>query len=407
MNPSTADQTFLDNILLFIGMLRQAGIPISTDQAMDFARALEMIDIGQRPQVYYTARGLLLNRYENLRLFDVIFNRFWRVVPAGGGTRGQKAPVAPRHRPRPATQFNIVTYMAFKARQTDPEIDVADKSQTFSDAELLQTKEFSEMTPEELATIKQLIREMRWQVSLRQTRRRVPDAKGDLLHRRRTMRSATKHGGIPLHLNWQRQKIKERPLVLLADISGSMEKYTRLLLQFFYAVSHSLKHVESFVFGTGLSRITPHLKIKNIDRALDEAGHRVVDWASGTRIGQSLQTFNRQWSRRVLRRGAIVLIISDGWERGDVSLIKREMAYLHRRCHRLIWLNPLLGKATYQPLVEGMAAALPFVDDFLPIHNMQSLTALAEHLGSLGSRRSMRPTLPAQAAAAGQEAVEK
>lgn len=398
MKDSNADQPFLDNVLLFINMLRQAGIPISTDQTMDFARGLEMIDIGQRAQVYYAARGLLLNRYENLRLFNTIFNRFWNLPSKGSGAHGQKAPIAPRHRPRPAAQFNIVTYMAYKARQADPEIDVVDKSQTFSDAELLQTKEFSEMTPEELTTIKQLIREMRWQISLRETRRRVQDTKGGLLHLRGTMRSATKHGGVPLHLSWQRKKIKQRPLVLLADISGSMEKYTRLLLQFFYAVSHSLQYVESFVFGTSLSRITPHLKIKNIDRALDEASRRVVDWASGTRIGQSLQTFNRQWSRRILRRGAIVLIISDGWERGDVTLIKREMAYLHRLCHRLIWLNPLLGKTTYQPLVEGMAAALPFIDDFLPIHNMQSLKTLADHLSSLDSRRSTRPYLSAQPA---------
>ncbi|MCB0195956.1 MAG: VWA domain-containing protein [Anaerolineae bacterium] len=392
MSSSQADPIFLDNVLLFLNMLRRAGIPVSTDQAIDFARALEMIDIGRREQLYYAARGLLLNRYENMRLFDTIFNRFWRVPAASSGGRRQKAPIAPRHQPKPATQFNIVTYMAYRARQSDPEIDVADKSQTFSDAELLQTKEFSAMTPEELTAVKQLIREMRWQISLRQTRRRVPDGKGDLLHLRASMRSATKHGGVPLHLSWQRKKIKQRPLVLLADISGSMEKYTRLLLQFFYAVSHSLQQVESFVFGTSLSRITPHLKIKNIDRALDEASRRVVDWSSGTRIGPSLQAFNRQWSRRVLRqKGAIVLIISDGWERGDVSLIKQEMAYLRRRCHRLIWLNPLLGKATYQPLVEGMAAALPFVDDFLPIHNLQSLNALADHLGSLDARRSVRP----------------
>lgn len=392
---ATTNPIFLDNILIFIRMLRQAGIPVSTEQAMDFVRALELIDISQRAQVYYAARGLLLNRYENLRLFDTIFNAFWDLYNKGKRGRGQKAPVAPRHQPQQAPQFNIVTYMAYKARQTDQEIDVVDKSHTFSDAELLQTKEFSAMTPEELESIKRLIQAMRWQVSLRETRRRVPDARGNLLHLRRTMRSATKHGGVPLHLSWQRQKIKQRPLVLLADISGSMEKYARLLLQFFYAVSHSLKNVESFVFGTRLTRLTPHLKIKNIDQALDQAGRGVIDWSSGTRIGESLRTFNRQWSRRVLRRGAIVLIISDGWERGDVSLIKREMAYLQRRCHRLIWLNPLLGKQTYQPLVEGMAAALPFIDDFLPIHNMQSLTELASHLGSLDSRRSARSSLSA------------
>jgi uncharacterized protein with von Willebrand factor type A (vWA) domain len=179
----------------------------------------------------------------------------------------------------------------------------------------------------------------------------------------------------------------QRPLVLLADRSGSMEKVSRLVLQFFYCMTHSLKDVECFAFGTRLTRLTPALKLRNIDSALNEAAHDVVDWSGGTRIGESLQVFNRQWSRRILRHGAVVLIISDGWERGDVQVLKQEMRYLHLRCHRLIWLNPLLGKENYQPLVEGMQAALRYVDDFLPIHNLQSLSLLGEHLRTLNTRR--------------------
>ena len=157
----------------------------------------------------------------------------------------------------------------------------------------------------------------------------------------------------------------------------------RLALQFFYSVTHSLKQVECFVFGTRLTRITLQLKLKNIDRAVNDAAAEVVDWAGGTRIGESLATFNRQWSRRVLHRGAIVMIVSDGWERGDVETLRAQMRYLRLRCHRLIWLNPLVGRATYEPLVQGMAAALPYIDDFLPIHNMNSLSALAAHLAAL------------------------
>ena len=373
---------FLDNIILFVQMLRQAGIPVSTEQTMAFAQALNMINVGEREQVYHAARCLLLNRYENLRLFDTIFNRFWRLPRAEQQSRLQPAPLAPRHeRPKP---FTIVNYMAYKARPGDREIEITDKSHTFSNVEIIQRKEFSQMTAEELETIKRLIQEMQWQVSLRQTRRRVADKQGDTLHLRRMLRSATKYGGVPLGLAWQSRKVKERPFVLIADISGSMEKQARLLLQFFYSISHSFKEVETFVFGTRLTRITGALKLKNIDRAVDEAARNVVDWAGGTRIGESLHVFNQQWSRRVLRRGAIVLIISDGWERGDVAQLKKEMAYLQRRCHRLIWLNPLLGKDDYRPLVEGMAAALPHIDDFLPIHNLQSLQELAEHLGKLG-----------------------
>jgi uncharacterized protein with von Willebrand factor type A (vWA) domain len=230
---------------------------------------------------------------------------------------------------------------------------------------------------------------MRWQVSLRRTRRRVSDPKGNLIHLRQVMRSATKYGGMPLALSWQSRKIKQRPFILIADISGSMEKYARLMLQFFYTVSHSLRDVECFVFGTRLTRITLQLKLKNIDSAVAEASSQVIDWSGGTRIGESLRSFNRRWGRRVLRRGAIVLVVSDGWERGDVRILRQEMRYLQHRCHRLIWLNPLLGKTTYQPTVSGMEAALPFVDDFLPVHNLQSLSALSIHLSTLGQRRSV------------------
>jgi len=372
-------------------MLRRAGLPVSLEQSIEFARALTLVNIGDRDQVYHTARSLLVTRYEHLRLFETIFNRFWQAHPADGFAPGEKASKASRSLSG-QRRIDIATYMAAKAREADEAVDVPDRSQTYSPAERLRRREFSEMTEEELETVKRLIRELQWQVSQRQTRRRIPDSRGSIMDLRRVMRSATKYGGVPLDLSWQRRKIKQRPFVLIADVSGSMEKYARLMLQFFYSVSHSLDQVECFVFGTRLTRITPALKLKNIDRAVDEAAREVVDWSGGTRIGESLRRFNREWSRRVLRRGAIALIVSDGWERGDVDLLKREMRYLHHRCHRLIWLNPLLGKRTYEPLVEGMSAALPYVDDFLPVHNLQSLEALSEHLAALGKRRSPQPT---------------
>jgi uncharacterized protein with von Willebrand factor type A (vWA) domain len=273
--------------------------------------------------------------------------------------------------------------MARKALASDPELDVVDKSFTYNDAEVLQRKDFSQMTPEELDAVKRLIHDMRWKMCFRRSRRKVASPGGDTLHMRRVMASATRHGGVPLALTWQTRKIKQRPIVLIADISGSMEKYSRLVLQFFYSVVQSLKDVECFVFSTRLTRITLSLKLKNIDRAVNDAAREVVDWSGGTRIGESLATFNRQWSRRILHRGAIVMIVSDGWERGDVGNLAKQMRYLQLRCHRLLWLNPLMGKTTYQPIVEGMAAALPYVDDFLPIHNFQSLSALTKHLAGL------------------------
>jgi uncharacterized protein with von Willebrand factor type A (vWA) domain len=325
---------------------------------------------------------MLVTSHDHLALFTTIFNRFWQSITNSVSGQPRTMPRAPRH--KVAQQQNpLMILMSQKAGQNDPEREVADKAGSYSGAELIQSKAFGNMTPEELAATKRLIQEMRWDIIRRRTRRRTADPKGSELHLRQVMRSAAQYGGIPLKLAWQKKKIKQRPFVLLADISGSMEKYARLTLQFFYSVSHSFKETECFVFGTRLTRITPQLKLKNIDIAIEEASHQVWDWAGGTRIGDSLYAFNRQWSRRVLRRGAIVLIISDGWDRGPTSRLKQEMRYLQHRCHRLIWLNPLLGQPTYQPMVEGMNAALPYIDDFLPIHNLQSLSELSRHLAAL------------------------
>jgi hypothetical protein len=381
----------LSNILLFARLLRQAGVPVSLGQSLSFAQALDWVDIGNREQVFHAARSFLVNRREDLRLFEEIFDRFWSMGSEQAVSAGQKAPIAPRHDIEKHQRFHLVNYLASKPRETDPEIEVGDKSHTFSNLEVLQQKEFSQMTPEELANIRRLIQEMKWRVSLRRSRRLVPNNRGDKIHLRRVLRDAAKMDGTPLRLWYRSRKIKQRPIVLIADISGSMEKYSRLILQFFHSVTQSLQRVECFVFGTRLSHLTSQLRLRNIDRALDEASEEVVDWSGGTRIGACLGVFNREWSRRVLRRGAVVLIVSDGWERGEVSQLRREMRYLQHRCHRLIWLNPHLGHTGYEPLVEGMTAALPHIDDFLPIHNLQSLQALADRLGSLSAARRALP----------------
>ncbi len=373
---------FLENMLLFPRVLREAGLPVSPEQSREFMVGLGMVDIGSREQVYHTARCLLVTRKEHLRLFETLFNYFWRAVQ-----RGSAGPAYQERRAKRSTnrekRFDVVSYMNHKARAGDPEIEIGDRSATYSATETLQRKSFAAMSPEELDSVRRMIQEMQWQAMQRRTRRRVAAAKGNTLDLRRVMRATVTYGGIPMKLSWQDRKLKERPLVLIADISGSMEKYARVVLQLFYTFSHTYQNVECFVFGTRLTRLTAQLKIKNIDRAIEEAARQVVDWSGGTRIGESLKQFNQGWARRVLRRGAVVLVISDGWERGDVETLRQEMRFLHHRCQRLIWLNPLLGQETYQPLVEGMAAALPFVDDFLPVHNFQSLEVLAQHLGQI------------------------
>ncbi len=384
--------SLLDNVVLFGRLLRQAGLPLSPDQTRAFARALDWIDVGSREQVFHAARSLLVTRKEDLGLFAVVFELFWRAQSEGTELRLPR-----RSRPRtPDRQqrFDVFSLMAGRAGEAAPEVEVGDRAGSFSAAEVLQHKDFAELTDAELEEVRRHIRDIRWRVSRRRSRRWVPDRRGARLHLRRVLRDAAKHDGTPLRLRRLSRKVKERPIVLLADISGSMDKYSRLLLHFFYGAIHGLAEVECFVFGTRLTRITQHLRVRNVDIAVEQAAREILDWSGGTRIGRSLAAFNRHWGRRLLRRGAVVIVISDGWERGDVSELAREMRYLGHRCHRLIWLNPHLGHPEYQPRVEGMAAALPFIDDFLPVHNLRSLEDLAAALDSLPERRSRRADVP-------------
>lgn len=244
------------------------------------------------------------------------------------------------------------------------------------------------MTSEELEAVKVLMRLLTFRLGVRRTRR-LRSGNGQRPDLRRTLRLSYKTGGEVMIWALRGPKFKPRPLVILADISGSMERYTRLLLHFLYGLAQSNNQpVEAFVFSTRLTRITRQLQDKNIERALGELSQVVHDWAGGTRTGESLKKFNYEWGRRVLGRGAVVLFISDGWDRGDVNLLGTEMARLHRSCHRLIWLNPLLGSPVYEPLTRGAQAVLPHVDDFLPVHNLASLEDLVIHLSEISIRNS-------------------
>ncbi len=242
--------------------------------------------------------------------------------------------------------------------------------------------------------------ELIWRISPRTTRR-YTSGRDDMIDLRRSLRRNLRHGGELLTWAYRTPKLKPRPLIIIADISGSMEAYTRLLLHFMYGVTNGMRRrVEVFVFGTRLTRITRQLRRKDVDQAIDEVTSVVKDWSGGTRIGDALKTFNFVWGRRVLRGGPIVLLISDGWDRGDPLLLNREMARLHRFCYRLVWLNPLLGSQNYEPLTRGMQAALPHIDDFLPVHNLASLEDLALHLGQLDEKRpSLSATIRVRGAA--------
>lgn len=232
--------------------------------------------------------------------------------------------------------------------------------------------------------------EMRWNLGMRRTRRKAPVRSGSYPDMRRIVRRNLKYGAELLELTWRETKYKPRPLVIICDISGSMSLYSRLLLHFIHTISNGLMNVEAFVFGTRLTRITRQLKRRDVDDAVRDVSKTVQDWSGGTRIGDALHFFNHRWARRVLGRGAVVLIISDGWDRGDASVLQVEMDRLQHSCHRLIWLNPLLGSPDYRPLTIGMKTALPFIDDFLPAHNLDSLINLGNILSTIDDSRPER-----------------
>lgn len=376
----------LGNLLLFGRILRGLGLDVNPGRMMDLVSALDHIEIENRSDFFYAARTLLVHDRQDLALFDEAFDLFWRKPTESWETlwqglsrrkRPKKSVLAtpPLKNPPPAEN---------EANSESQEmLTVIEVTQTYSNREVLRHKDFAQMTEEESAAVNELMSHLSWKISERRTRRRQP-GKGKLVDLRRTLRRSLREGGEILQWSYREPKRKPRPLVIIADISGSMERYTRVLLQFIYGMKSALtQRVEAFVFSTRLTRITRPLQIRDLDLALKNVSDLVHDWSGGTRIGESLKTFNFEWGRRVLGHGAVVLIISDGWDRGEVELLDHEMARLKRNCHRVIWLNPLLGSANYEPLTRGIQAALPHIDHFLPVHNLSSLEDLANQLAEL------------------------
>jgi uncharacterized protein with von Willebrand factor type A (vWA) domain len=378
---------FIHNLILFGRLLRGLGLDVNPGRMIDLIDALRYIDIGRKTDFYYSARSLLVHKHEDIPLFDEAFNAFWRKPEEEWTTLDLSALSDPRRPRRPV--FAPPPLNSPNEAPSNPPQDPRDLSEeprviqvtlTYSQREVLRRKDFSGLTGEEMEAIKRLMAELVWQLGMRRSRRLQPGP-GSKLDLRRTLRRNLKYGGEVLVWSRRQTKLKRRPLVILADISGSMERYTRLLLHFIYSLSEGLQQsVEAFVFGTRLTRITRQLRGRDVEQALKEVTRHVPDWCGGTRIGEALKTFNFQWGRRVLGQGAVVLLISDGWDRGDAGLLQAEIARLQRSCYRLIWLNPLLGSEQYEPLTRGMRTALPYIDDFLPVHNLASLEQLASLL---------------------------
>ena len=392
INNGAASGHLLRNLMLFEQVLRRLGLDVGSGNVLDLVRAMDYVSMGRKQDFFQAARCILVHRKSDLPLFDEAFQVFWRRPSSGYSTRDlrsmgeQRRFRKPQVAPPPASDPQSEGYPDREAQAGDQ----VDMTRTYSAREVLREKEFASYSSREIVEAKGMMAELAWDLGDRRIRRTVP-GKGARLDLRKTLRVNLKYGGEILELAHRERKVKPRPLVLICDVSGSMERYTRMLLHFIHTIAGGMDRVEAFLFATRLTRITRYLNYRGIDQAVGDVAKAVPDWAGGTRIGQALKTFNFQWARRVLGGGAVVLIISDGWDRGEPELLAKETSRLQRSCRRLIWLNPLAGSPTYQPLARGMQSALPYVDDFLPIHNLNSLAALASHLGSLSPQRSLGP----------------
>jgi uncharacterized protein len=392
------------NLMHFARTLRAAGLPVGPGKVIDAVEAVRAIGITDRGDFYWTLHAVFVNRPDQRLIFDQAFHIFWRnpdllqkmmglVLPElrveaeeerGAEMARRLAEALHPDQPQPEGE----------PEEVESEIDAV---MTFSDREQLRGMDFEKMSLDELARAKAAIARLRLLVQDVPSRRFAPDRRGLRADLRATMRAALRSGGL-IELKRKSPRRRPPPLVVLCDISGSMSRYSRVFLHFMHTVTNDRDRVYDFVFGTRLTNITRYLRHRDVDLALERVGEAVADWSGGTRIGHAITEFNRLWSRRVLGQGAIVLLITDGLDRDAGTGLAREMDRLHRSCRRLIWLNPLLRYEGFEPRSLGMRAMMPYVDEFRPVHNLESLEALIAALSG---------PMPRRGAAAWQQKLER
>ena len=407
--------------------LRAAGLPVDLGAAVDYARSLTLVELGDREQVRAAGEAVFVRRRDDRIPYNAVFDRWWRqrrrshqgefepptlrgpdedtaaeaddgATPPLAGEERQPAPTDERGMPIPSSDD--------RSLDDDAPIEgIVIAPDAYSQGEVLRHREFDRMTPAELREAERLVDLLEPRLERRRTRRYELHSHGRRLAPRAMFRRNLATGGQLLDWVWRRPIHQPRSLVVICDISGSMERHSRLLLRFVQALSaSSAVRTEAFVFGTRLTRVTRLLHDRDRDRALARVADAVNDWAGGTRIGESFREFNQRWARRTLRTSGVVIVISDGWDRGDPAIVATETARLRRNCHRLIWLNPLAGTPGYQPLAGGMRAAFPYIDDFLPAGTVASLERLGEILAGVragdtrrGSEAAAHAALPGTA----------
>jgi uncharacterized protein with von Willebrand factor type A (vWA) domain len=368
-------------VVTFGRVLREGGLEIGPGRIADALRGLDHVDLTLRDDVYWTLRSNFVTRREEIAVFDRAFDAWFL-----------RAGLQPFRPPRPPRETEITRRARLGERgEGDAEADEErGEARGYSAEEILRSKDFAAMTPSELERVRALIASLAAKRPQRRSRRLRRHHRGRELDVRMTIRESLGSGGDPFRRIRRTRARVPRKVIVLCDVSGSMEAYARALLLYVHAVRASGKGVEAFVFGTRLTRLTRELASRDPDLAIAEASRRVVDWSGGTRIGASLKEYNDVWGRRALTRGAVVVIASDGWEREEsgADLLERQMARLAREAFALVWVNPLKGNPQYQPLAAGMRAALPYVDRFLSGHNLASLEALGAILGGIERRHA-------------------
>ncbi|MDR3466354.1 MAG: VWA domain-containing protein [Xanthobacteraceae bacterium] len=371
-----------DNIVGFARALRAAGVPVGPGAVIDALQALRLIDIGRRADVFATLQAIFVKRHEHMLVFAQGFDLFFRVDQPWESMLDSIPLPEHARKPPPAAARRVQEAFSQHAAQQETEEVEQDVRLSMSDREILQKKDFAQMSAAEIAEAVRAVAAMRLPQAELRTRRFKPDARGSRFDLRRTLRGSLRTGGDIVDIRRLGRIDKPAPIVALLDISGSMSDYTRLFLQFLHAITDARKRVSVFLFGTRLTNVSRALRARDPDEALAACTGAVEDWSGGTRIASSLHTFNKLWGRRVLSQGAIVLLITDGLEREADDRLTFEMDRLHRSCRRLIWLNPLLRYEGFQAKAQGIKMMLPHVDEFRPVHNLESIEGLVAALSA-------------------------
>ncbi|MDR7484430.1 MAG: VWA domain-containing protein [Armatimonadota bacterium] len=363
------------NVVGFCRLLRRRGLQVGAQEAADALRALRAVDLSDRREAYLALRAVLASGPEAQRIFDAAFWEFWGAAdeqrrPSGGLDATGLSPDG----------HQALERVVLEWQQEDADAEGGEEVPAYSPVEVVTRKDFSTFSADELEEITAVVCAIARRVATRLSRRTRTARRGHLVDLRRTMRASLRRGGEVMEIVRRERRLTKTRVVLLCDVSGSMDLYSRFLIQFIYALQHAVGRVETFVFSTGLSRITGSLARDDIHAALDDVARHVPDWSGGTKIGRSLRRFLDEYGGKVLDGRTVVIIISDGWDTGEIDLLEAAMAELRRRAARVIWLNPLLASPGYEPICQGMRVALPFVDIFAPAHNLESLRQLERYL---------------------------